>query len=92
MKPTVSIIAILLFSLLTVNGWSDQETKPTMEKKAFGKLDDGQQMDLYTLTNKNGMQVSITNFGATIVSIKVPDKNGKMADIVLGYDDLRLPE
>jgi aldose 1-epimerase len=44
-------------------------------------------MDLYTLANKNGMKVTITNFGATVVSIIVPDKDGKIADVVLGYDD-----
>jgi len=59
-----------------------------MEKKVFGTTADGKTADLYTLKNKNGMQVSITNFGATVVSIIVPDKAGKMADVALGYDDL----
>jgi len=59
-----------------------------MQKQAFGKTDDGQQMDLYTLTNAKGMEVAITNFGGTIVSIKVPDKNGNIADVLLGYDDV----
>jgi aldose 1-epimerase len=81
------MIVILLVALFTVNGWSEQGKKSTMQKQAFGKTDDGQQMDLYTLTNKNGMEVSITNFGGTVVSIKVPDKDGKIADVVLGYDD-----
>ena len=88
MKSSVRIVAILLVSLLTVNGWGAQGKKSTMQKQAFGKTDDGQQMDLYTLTNKNGMQVAITNFGGTIVSIKVPDKSGNIADVVLGYDDV----
>jgi aldose 1-epimerase len=87
MKLNVSMIVILLVALFTVNGWSEQGKKSTMQKQAFGKTDDGQQMDLYTLTNKNGMEVSITNFGGTVVSIKVPDKDGKIADVVLGYDD-----
>jgi len=54
----------------------------------FGTTADGKTADLYTLKNKNGMQVSITTFGATVVSIMVPDKAGKMADVALGYDDL----
>jgi aldose 1-epimerase len=87
MKLNVSMIVILLVALFTVNGWSEQGKKSTMQKQAFGKTDDGQQMDLYTLTNKNGREVSITNFGGTVVSIKVPDKDGKIADVVLGYDD-----
>ena len=42
----------------------------------------------YTLTNNNGVEVSITNYGATVTSIKVPDRNGVFGDIVLGYDTI----
>jgi aldose 1-epimerase len=58
-------------------------------KRVFGKLSDGTAVDLYTLTNKNGMEVQITNYGASVVMLKAPDKSGQMADIVLGYDDPR---
>ena len=58
------------------------------EKIAFGKTADGQDVDLYTLTNKNGMQVAITNFGASVVRIKVADRQGQVEDVVLGYDSL----
>ena len=54
----------------------------------FGKMPDGQIIDLYRLTNRSGMNVAITNYGARIVSIDVPDRNGKMADVVLGFDNL----
>ena len=47
-----------------------------------------QQVNLYTLKNKAGMEVCITNFGARIVSIMVPDKNGEMKDVVLGFDNV----
>lgn len=43
----------------------------------------------YTLTNEMGMSVVISNFGATILSIRVPDKNGEVADVICGYDDLK---
>ena len=59
-----------------------------VEKTAFGKAPDGQNVDLYVLTNSNGAQVSITNFGGIVVSLKVPDKAGKLGDVVLGYDSL----
>ncbi|HEX9345662.1 MAG TPA: aldose epimerase family protein, partial [Candidatus Acidoferrum sp.] len=55
-------------------------------KKSFGKTPDGQPVDLYVLTNKGGAEASITNYGGAVVSIKVPDRNGKPADVVLGYD------
>ena len=49
-------------------------------------IDDFDSIKLYTLTNKTGMTVKITNYGATITSIIVPDRNGKMGDITLGYN------
>src|SRR5262252_2709052 len=63
------------------------ETSPG--KRAFGKPEDGQAADLYVLKNKSGMEVSITNYGGAVVSLKVPDRYGKLADVVLGYDDLQ---
>lgn len=57
-----------------------------MEKKQFGKTRNGQEVFLYTMKNKNQMQVSIATLGATIVSIKVPDCKNEIRDVVLGYD------
>ena len=48
----------------------------------------GQKTHLYTLTNNNGMEVCLTNFGGRIVSIMVPDRDGKLQDVVLGYDNI----
>lgn len=56
--------------------------------KPFGKLKTGEQVNVYTLKNKNGMEVSLLNYGAVIKNVLVPDKNGNMKDVVLGYDDL----
>jgi aldose 1-epimerase len=58
-----------------------------IKKGAFGKAD-GKDVYLYTLTNANGMQVKITSYGGTVTSIMVPDRQGKMADVVLGFDNL----
>ena len=51
-------------------------------------MTDGQHVQLYKLTNKNGVEVEISNFGGVVQSLKVPDKNGKFDDVVLGYDKL----
>ena len=64
------------------------EAKSSMKKQPFGKTADGQPVDLYTLTNNAGMQARITNFGGIVVSLTAPDRNGKMDDVVLGYDQL----
>ena len=59
-----------------------------IEKRLFGKLPDGREAYLYTLKNGAGMEVVITDFGAAVVSLIVPDRSGKREDIVLGYDSL----
>jgi len=74
----------LLMTTLSPVGAKSQPGSTT--KKSFGKTPDGQPVDLYVLTNKSGAEVSITNYGGAVVSLKVPDRNGKLADVVLGYD------
>ena len=64
------------------------ETSARIQKAAFGKTADGQAVDIYTLTNARGMEAKIINYGATVVSLKAPDRSGKMDDVVLGYDNL----
>src|SRR3954470_13305983 len=59
-----------------------------IEKAPWGETADHQKVDIYTLTNKRGASARITNYGAFLVSLNMPDKTGKMADVVLGYDRL----
>jgi aldose 1-epimerase len=88
MDKWIRWLAIAQFSVvLLLGGRSTVLAKPA-EKTAFGKTPDGQNIDLYTLTNKSGLQVAITNFGGIVVRIKVADRNGKSEDVVLGYDSL----
>src|SRR5690606_25746693 len=65
---------------------SSEETD-AVTRQPWGKVD-GQEVFLYTLTNKNGLEVKITNWGATITELCVPDKDGKLDDITLGWDSL----
>lgn len=58
-----------------------------MERKAFGKFADGEEATLYTISNTKGMYAQITDFGASIVSLVVKDKDGKNTDVVLGYEN-----
>ncbi|MBQ8599212.1 MAG: galactose mutarotase [Oscillospiraceae bacterium] len=55
--------------------------------KSFGNLSDGREAVLYTITNETGASVSLTNYGAAVVSLNVPDKDGKLVDVVLGCDN-----
>ncbi len=54
---------------------------------AWGKTPAGEQVDLYTLTNAKGAEARISTYGGVLVSLKVPDRNGAMGDIVLGFDN-----
>ena len=57
-------------------------------KKPFGRMPDGAEVYLYTLTSDLGLQVAIINYGGAITSLKIPDRNGVLGDIVLGYETL----
>lgn len=59
-----------------------------MTHRAFGKLPDGRVAELYTLSNAHGLRAEITNYGGILVSLEVPGRRGKLADVVLGYDTL----
>jgi aldose 1-epimerase len=64
------------------------EANAKMSRQDFGKTTDGVAVSLYTLTNQSGMEARITNYGGIVVSLKTPDRSGKMGDVVLGYDNL----
>jgi aldose 1-epimerase len=89
MKQRETIIVMLVVSIATIFVSGLQaEAKSKMQEQSFGKTEDGQPVNLYILTNKNGMEAAISNYGGTVVSLKVADRNGKFEDVVLGYDNL----
>ena len=55
-------------------------------KTLFGKMDDGTEVYRYTLTNSNGASASFTDMGAVWLTMEVPDRDGRLADVVLGVD------
>jgi aldose 1-epimerase len=71
-----------------VSEQSKEEIKMGIRKESFGQTPDGQPVDLYTLTSVHGIKAKITNYGGIVVSLGVPDSNGKFADVTLGYDKL----
>src|ERR1700758_1909866 len=78
----------LLLALTLTSGKSSvyPAAKSSVGVQPFGAIASGEKTNLYVLTNSRGMTVAISNFGATVVSIKVPDRAGKFADVVLGYE------
>src|SRR5204863_4335619 len=88
MKPLKVLFLALICgaTILLPDANANCQTKIT--KESFGKTSEGQNVDIYTLTNRRGAEVKITNYGGIITSLKVPDRNGKRDDIVLGFDNL----
>jgi aldose 1-epimerase len=98
MKTKIIFNIILAVTVLIVFGCEKKEAgsveKPEVKEKnemsitkeSFGQTPDGQEITLYTLTNPNGIKAKIMNYGATLVSLETPDRNGDLADITLGFD------
>lgn len=74
----VGLLTIILSNCSTVK----------VSKAPFGSTSDGTSVDLYTLENSNGMKATITNYGGIVTQLHVPDKDGNLGDVVLGYDKL----
>jgi len=88
MSQTMRLTALFV-SIIASTIWCCATPKELkIQKQSYGTSKDGQAIDLYRLTNSLGMEVCITNYGGTVVSLKVPDRDGKFDDVVLGYDKL----
>ena len=88
MKNTF-IKALCSLTLLTAcNSPKNTESLSGLTRADFQSEQQGKQTDLYTLVNANGMEVCVTNYGGRIVSIMVPDKNGTMQDVLIGFTNI----
>jgi len=89
--PKSFLVTLVVISF--VPNWSFAQSPAAkrghpIKKESFGQTRDGKPVELYTLTNSHGMEVGAINYGGIIVSLRVPDKNGKLDDVVLGFDKL----
>ena len=74
----------LIFCLSCAEGTSSS----TIQTEEFGKTEDGETVNLYTIKNANGIELKVSELGATLVSLKAPDREGNFEDIILGFDNL----
>jgi len=82
MKSYLTPLAVL--ALFAMNN----ATASDLESAVYGKLPDGREVRIFTLSNPNGLTAKVTEYGAILVGLQVPDSKGKMADVTLGYDTL----
>ena len=88
MRHSSRLLSLAAFLCLTVTGFLQAAGKLGVEVEAWGKTPEGQEVSLYTFSNKNGLTVKMTNYGAIVVSVETPDRNGKLANINAGFDNL----
>jgi aldose 1-epimerase len=89
---SVTVIVLGYSSMTTANtnhsADNPQKAAP-IAKSVFGQTQDGTAIEIYTLNNAHGASARVMTFGATLVDLNMPDRNGKMGDVVLGFDDLK---
>jgi aldose 1-epimerase len=89
MRALLSLRAALAASALLLAACHvEKRAMPTVTERPFGKLPGGAETRLFTLDNGRGMRATVTNYGAIVTSLVVPDRAGRGADVVLGYDSL----
>lgn len=89
-RKTLGALGIGLLALASCAGGRQMPlTASGLNPADFDTTLNGKKVELVTLTNGKGMEVCLTNYGGRVVSISVPDKNGKATDVVLGYDNIR---
>lgn len=76
------------YALLLTIGLAFGASAAVGEPQQFGATSEGEMTHLYTLTNPSGMKIRLLTFGATLMSVEAPDKQGKFADVVFGFDDI----
>lgn len=88
MKKHTLLLAALTLLLSVSCTQKSETTRSGLDPADFNAVVDGKPVALYTLKNTAGMEVCITNFGGRIVSLMVPDRNGELRDVVLGFDNI----
>lgn len=88
MKKPYLMISALVIGLASCQKDPGMNTTSAVKEEVFGKMPDGREVKIFTLTNKNGLKARVTEYGAILVSMETPDKSGKIADLTHGYDDL----
>jgi aldose 1-epimerase len=83
------LLVLLVLCLLPAGAGAKEAKKMNIDVASFGKTPEGQAVRLYQLNNVHGLKAAIMTYGAIVVSLEVPDRAGKLDDIVLGYDNLQ---
>lgn len=101
MQTRLSVVQFLLFLMISCSPQSEKNSQESNAADApakgvtvepFGKLGDDTPISLYTMRNSKGVVMKVMNYGGIIVSLEVPDRDGNLVDVLLGYDSLEAYE
>ncbi|MFW6205024.1 MAG: aldose epimerase family protein [Actinomycetota bacterium] len=94
-RVTGTLAVVAAVGLLTapssnadLSAWHGKPATPSIDSETFGTMPDGTEVDIYTLTNSRGMEVTVLTYGGILQSITVPDRRGKFDNVTLGFDNL----
>ncbi|MGL1884945.1 MAG: galactose mutarotase [Reichenbachiella sp.] len=88
MKKTIFILTFATLGLMTWSCETSKEVRFEITQSVFGIMPDGQEATLFSINTPRGSKLNITNYGGIITALEVPDRNGNLGDVVLGYDTL----
>lgn len=83
-----NIFLLVMLALSLFSACTEKQHLPLVDEADFKTTIDNKPVDLYTLCNDNGLTLQVTNFGCRVVSLFTPDRQGKMEDIELGYENI----
>lgn len=101
MQNRLTVLSLVFLIMLSCSPQSQNNSEENATEKEslkgisvepYGTLENGTEVSLYTMTNEKGATMKVINYGGIIVSLEVPDKNGNLVDVVLGFDSLRAYE
>ena len=86
---SLTVLMVISSSLVWAANRTESNSEAAVETSKFGTLDDGKVVELYTLKNAKGATAKVITYGATLTELWVPDRSGKLGDVVLGFDNLQ---
>ncbi len=88
MRTTHLLVPVAALALFSCDQAPQATGQATVTEEVYGKMPDGREVKIFTLTNANGLRARVTEYGAILVSMETPDKEGVLRDITHGYDTL----
>ena len=81
-------ISTLIISIFLVSCSTMKENSIAILENPYGSIKGGKEISIFSFKNRNGVEMEVINYGAIVTTLRVPDRKGKLADVVLGFDNI----